>query len=156
MGQKPLRFVAALHKAVRQMTLCMEERMAELEVSASEAHLLNFVDVYGPCRIGELTRVMGASKYTMTSTLDRLVERGMVTREPNPEDRRSFLARATEAGARLGEMGREGVWKLEQAIAARVTEEDIQALERVLAAVSDATQIQVRDEDKAGRAQTET
>lgn len=143
-SQKPLRFVSALHKAVRQLSLCMEDRMAQLGLAASEAHLLNFVHVYGPCRVGELTRVMGTQKSTMTSMIDRLEDRGLLTREPNQEDRRSFLVAITEDGAELGGAGREQVWSLEQEIIAKASSTDVDALERVLAAIDEVTGVEVR------------
>ena len=118
--------------------------MDDFGLAASEAHLLNFVQVYGPCRVGELTRVMGTQKSTMTSMVDRLEERGLLTRDANPEDRRSFLVAVTEAGAELGAAGREQVWRLEQEVIAKSSLKDVEALQRVLAAIDEVTGVEVR------------
>jgi DNA-binding MarR family transcriptional regulator len=35
----------------------------------------------------------------LTSVLDRLTARGLITRDPNPDDRRSFIVRLTRSGS---------------------------------------------------------
>ncbi len=53
------------------------------------------------CReLGERTLT---SKGTLTGIIDRLAARGLVRRQPSPEDGRSTLVRLTPAGARLFE-----------------------------------------------------
>lgn len=47
---------------------------------------------------GRLIAETGVTSGTMTNRLDRLVERGLIEREPDPKDRRSVAARLTDAG----------------------------------------------------------
>ena len=58
-------------------------------------HLVRLGDGRTPLAIAEAFQV---SKATMTNTLARLGERGLVTLRPNPEDGRSKTVHLTEAG----------------------------------------------------------
>ena len=69
----------------------------------------------------ELYRSMMLSSAAMTNRIDRLEERGLVAREPDPDDRRGVRIRLTAAGLEL----------IEGALAAHVEGE-----ERLLAALS--------------------
>ena len=48
----------------------------------------------------ELARATHVEEQTISQTVDRLERMGMVTREPDPDDRRRFLVTATPAGKR--------------------------------------------------------
>lgn len=49
----------------------------------------------------ELAEGMGVDKSAMSGIVDDLVERGLVTREPEPSDRRCRLVTITDAGRRV-------------------------------------------------------
>ncbi|GGM58289.1 MarR family transcriptional regulator [Longimycelium tulufanense] len=51
--------------------------------------------------VGRLQNTMMISSGTMTHRLDRLEQRGLVEREPDPHDRRGVLVRLTETGRDL-------------------------------------------------------
>jgi DNA-binding MarR family transcriptional regulator len=55
----------------------------------------------GPLRTGDLATREGVSAPTMTRIVAVLVTEGYVVREPDPDDRRVWLVRATEAGAQV-------------------------------------------------------
>ena len=141
---RKLRYLSPLHKANRQASVFLEGQLADLGVSAPEAHLLAYVNVYGPCAIAELVRVFGFKKPTMTSMLDRLSERKLVKRGLHPNDGRSFLISVSARGSRLGESARQRVEQLEDEIAKRVSRPDVEGFERVIAAVGAATGIVLR------------
>lgn len=138
--------LSPLHKAHRQVSLYMESQMKDLDLSMTEGHLLSYVARYGPCTVGELLRVLGLPKSTLTSMLDRLEQRELVTRELNPADRRSFLVATTHAGAeRVTESGR-FLQEFEAAVKGRVTPEAIEGMHAVLEAISGVSQVDVRSE----------
>jgi len=56
---------------------------------------------FGELRLGDLAAKEGVAAATMSRIVATLVEAGYVTREPDPADRRAWLARATEEGERL-------------------------------------------------------
>ena len=58
--------------------------------------LLKLAD--GPRRIGDLSRALALDATTVTRQIDAMQARGLVTRQPDPEDRRSALVARTEEG----------------------------------------------------------
>lgn len=140
-----LRFISPVHKALRQISLYLSERMDEFEISPGEGHLLSYLYSYSPSPIGELLRVFGLKKSTLTSMLNRLVERGLVTREVNPEDRRSFLVGLTPAGSELARRVNRPVDELEEAIGKRVSDEELRGFNSVMSAIAEATAVEVRE-----------
>jgi len=51
-----------------------------------------------PVTAGDLAASEGVSPPSVTRSLNRLIELGYVTREPDPEDRRAWIITLTEAG----------------------------------------------------------
>jgi DNA-binding MarR family transcriptional regulator len=141
---RPLRYLSPLHKANRQAGVYLEGRLGGLGVSGPEAHVLSYVQAYGPCPVGELVRVFGYKKPTMTSMLDRLAERELITRELHPSDRRSFLVDLTPRGDRLAAVVRRGVEEFDAEIGRRVTAQDTAGFENVMRALAAITGVELR------------
>ena len=93
-----LEFLSPLHRASRQISIYLEAHTRALGVSPGEGHLLTYLGGYAPASVVELVRVFGMKQSTLTSMLDRLERAGLVRREVNPADRRSFLIHLTRAG----------------------------------------------------------
>ncbi|HEU4453062.1 MAG TPA: MarR family transcriptional regulator, partial [Longimicrobium sp.] len=129
-----LEFLSPLHKASRQISVYLEARNRELGVSTTEGHVLTYLRGYAPAAIGELVRVFGIKQSTFTSLLDRLEADGLVRRETNPGDRRSFLIHITEEGVALAERLTRGLETLEADIRARVAPRDVEGFHAVMAA----------------------
>ena len=55
----------------------------------------------GPLRLGDLAMKEGVAAATMSRIVAGLVEAGYARREPDPVDRRAWLATATEDGQRM-------------------------------------------------------
>lgn len=138
------KFLSPIHRAQRQMALHLERQQGDLGLSAGDVHMLAYLRSYGPCSVGELLRVFGLAKSTMTSALDRLVARGFATREINPADRRTFLVGATARGRALAESCGPLVARLEEEISRRITGRDLAGFEHVMKAIDDVTRIDVR------------
>ncbi|WP_246127557.1 MarR family winged helix-turn-helix transcriptional regulator [Amycolatopsis rhizosphaerae] len=56
---------------------------------------------HGPMRLGDLAAKEGVAAATMSRIIAGLVEVGYASREPDPVDRRAWLATATEEGERM-------------------------------------------------------
>jgi MarR family transcriptional regulator, transcriptional regulator for hemolysin len=70
-------------------------------VTPGEARTLVHVARAAPVRQSVLAEQMGVEAMTLSTFLDRLEERGLVLREPDPSDRRAKLVKATPAAAAL-------------------------------------------------------
>ena len=141
-----LKFLSPLHKANRQVSLYFEEQMTGMELSPIEGHILSYLRSYAPCPISELVRVFGVKQSTLTSMLDRFEGQDLIGRELNPDDRRSFLVKITRRGQTRANKLQETVEDLERRLQGRVSDDDIQGFERVMAAIDDLTKVEVRKE----------
>jgi DNA-binding MarR family transcriptional regulator len=77
----------------------LESALAAAGVDQGEAHVLSAL-ARGPMTVAALVEAVGVKRSTLTNILDRLELRGLVTREINPNDRRSFVVCPTRGGER--------------------------------------------------------
>jgi len=145
----PLRYLSPIHKAVRQIALYLEPKCAALGVSPAEGHLLSYLRTYAPCPITEIVRVFGIRPSTMTSILERLDGRGLLTREPDPEDRRSVRISLTREGRVVADRINRLVRDLEGRIGTRVGQRELAGFRSVMGAVEAATGVQIRKESSS-------
>lgn len=141
----PLDFLSPLHKASRQISVSLEAQTRELGVNPREGHVLTYLRSYAPASIGELVRVFGIKQSTFTSMLDRLETAGLVHREMNPEDRRSFLIHITDEGRELAERLNGRLEALEREIRAHVSARDVDGFHAVMRAIEEITRVRLRE-----------
>jgi DNA-binding MarR family transcriptional regulator len=144
MAPPPLVVLSPLHRAMRQVALYLEAALHGLPVQGTEGHLLSFLARYSPASCGELTRVFGVKPSTLTSLLDRLVARDLVTREVDANDRRSVLVAPTAEGRRLARRIDRNVRAFEGRLRARVSEAELRGFQAVMDAIAAETAIEVR------------
>jgi len=72
-----------------------------LGITPGEARTLAHVGRANPVRQTALAERMGLEAMTLSTYLDRLEERGLVTREADPTDRRAKLVTMTEAAEKV-------------------------------------------------------
>lgn len=137
-----LTYLSPLHRATRQIGLWFEERLPDL--IGTEGHMLSYLVPYGPCPVSELVRVFGAKHSTMTSMLDRLEKRGFIERKANPSDRRSLLIGITRKGQTAAAKVNALVEEIEREIGKRVSKRELEGFMKVMRAVEEATQVEVR------------
>lgn len=89
-----LREVARLYtRAQRVVADCCQ-------TTSTQCHLLTELGRSGPMPMGELGTRLLLEKSWISRAVDGLAERGLVTREPNPADARSWLVTLTADGRR--------------------------------------------------------
>lgn len=142
---KLLNFVSPVHKAGRQISIFLGRETSHFDAAPGELHLLNYLRLYGPCKVSELVRVFGYKNTTMTSILDRLEKRDYIHRELNPNDRRSFLVRTTAKGNRLALSSLKVVEEFDNKILAKINKSDLDGFKKVMAAISEVTEIEFRE-----------
>jgi DNA-binding MarR family transcriptional regulator len=140
-----LQFLSPLHKASRQLSVYLEQPLEGPGLTPGEGHLITYLNSYAPASIAELLRVFGIKQSTFTSMLDRLEQAGLIRREMNPADRRSFLIHITDQGRQRAEQSNRVLLDLEDAIRSRVTPRDVEGFEAVMRAVEEITQVRLRE-----------
>jgi DNA-binding MarR family transcriptional regulator len=99
-----LRLIPEIHRATHRIGIFLDG----LGITQGEGHILSHLGASGEATIAELHRALAHRRSTLTSILDRLADRGWITRETDPDDRRSFIIRLSKSGKRTaGEIYRE-------------------------------------------------
>lgn len=128
-----LRLVPGIHRATHRIGIYLAD-LREFGLSQGEAHILAQL-AGGPATIAELHRGLAHKRSTLTSILDRLVERGFVVRQVSPADRRTFTVTPTSRGRRVATRVHRHLEALERAVTAAVSTDDLRAFTKVLSAV---------------------
>jgi DNA-binding MarR family transcriptional regulator len=131
---KPLRLIPSVHRATHRIGL-YAARHHTAALSQGESHILALLASSSPMTIRDLHEGLAHKRSTLTSILDRLVERKLITREVGEADRRTFVVRLTKRGRQVAGDTLRHLADLERAVAARVNEADIQGFARVIAAI---------------------
>jgi len=98
------RVVTALNRISKRLDSYYREQFSELNLQRGDWGVLAELALHGeegsstPSRLADIT---GVSPSTMTHRLDQLVERGLVQRTPDPDNRTRMKVRLTRAGLEL-------------------------------------------------------
>jgi DNA-binding MarR family transcriptional regulator len=98
------RVVTALTRISKRLDSYYREQFSELNLQRGDWGVLAELALHGvdgsstPSRLADVT---GVSPSTMTHRLDQLVERGLVQRTPDPDNRTRMKVRLTRAGHEL-------------------------------------------------------
>lgn len=93
----PLRLISAIQRATSQIGNSIAS-VKGLSVNPSEAHILAHLAELGETTIDGLHRTLGLHHSTLTSVINRLVSRRLVSRRVYAKDRRSFVVHLTARG----------------------------------------------------------
>jgi DNA-binding MarR family transcriptional regulator len=91
-----LELIFSIHRATHRIGLYIQRHAPDL--TQAEAHILCHLHEFGDSPVSALHRAFAHKRSTLTSVLDRLEARGLVTRESSPKDRRSFVIKLTSSG----------------------------------------------------------
>lgn len=126
-----------LHPIVPQEWLSVDLTMSQLKVAL-------FLYTGGPVRMGILAANLGVSLATATGIVDRLVERNILVRETDPEDRRAIICRLSDEGrermAQLWEMRHDRVKKFLERMAPSDLELVLEGMDAILQATRELEQ----------------
>ncbi len=130
----PLRFVHPVHRATHRIGLFLDA-LREPGLTQGEAHILALLAHRSSANVADLHRGLAHKRSTLTSILDRLTERGLVTREVGKTDRRTFLVTLTARGRKLARRVSRHLSDLERDVVRRVSAADIKGFNNVVAAL---------------------
>ena len=125
-----------IHRATHRVGLYLAD-LRDDGLSQGEAHILALLATSGPATIAALHRGLAHKRSTLTSILDRLADRGFITRAVGADDRRTFVITPTARGRRAAARVHQHLADLEQAVARRVTSADVKGFKNVIAAVEE-------------------
>jgi DNA-binding MarR family transcriptional regulator len=130
----PLRFVHPVHRATHRIGLYLDN-LREPGLTQGEAHILALLAHRSPAKVTDLHRGLAHKRSTLTSILDRLASRRLVTRAVGKTDRRTFLVTLTAKGRKLARRISRHLSDLERSVIARVTAADIKGFNNVVIAL---------------------
>ena len=131
--------VLALHRTTHHTLHALSSALADLNLTAAEINALANLADRGALNVRELSTETGTRATTLTGVLDRLENRGYLTRELDATDRRSFRLPLTEAGQEVAERVRAAVSDLEGDALARLSPTQIAGFHAVVAALQAAS-----------------
>jgi MarR family transcriptional regulator, organic hydroperoxide resistance regulator len=120
-AQDPGSAILALHRATHATLHALTTRLADLDLPAADINVLANLADGVPRTVGALATATATRPSTLTSLLDRLTRRGLVLREPDPADRRSFVIVLTPGGRAAAKRAATAVADLERQALAAVT-----------------------------------
>jgi DNA-binding MarR family transcriptional regulator len=132
----PLRLVPPIHRATHRIGLYLAT-LDEQGLSQGEAHILALLATAAPATVAELHKGLAHKRSTLTSILDRLAERGYITRAVGERDRRTFVVTPTARGRAAARRVHRYLADLERAVQARITQEDLRSFVKVVSAVEE-------------------
>ena len=130
----PLQFIHPVQRATHRIGLYVAE-LRELQLTQGEAHILALLAEKSPLTVAQLHRGLAHKRSTLTSILDRLAGRGLITREVGKTDRRTFVVGLTRTGEKLAQRVNRHLEKLETRVRRKVNASDITAFTKVLSAL---------------------
>jgi DNA-binding MarR family transcriptional regulator len=143
----PLQLVHPVHRATHRIGLYLDD-LRERGLTQGEAHILGLLAHSGQANVADLHRGLAHKRSTLTSILDRLARRGLITRDVGETDRRTFVVRLTPKGRRLAQGIQRHLSALERAVIHRVKAADVKGFNKVVAALEQEAHQRVRSNRK--------
>jgi len=109
--------------------------LREQELTQGEAHILALLAESSPATVAELHHGLAHRRSTLTSILDRLADRGLITRSVGKADRRTFVIDLTSRGRKLARRVHRHLIALEDRVRRRVRQTDIAGFTKVITAL---------------------
>lgn len=129
------RVVTAVHRLSRRLNRWYDRQLADLDVTSGEWTVLEQLarsPDEAPLTPSELAAAANVAPSSMTHRLDRMVERGMVARSADPDNRVRVRVRLTDAGYGLYAQAIREADLVEADLLAGLTERQVQTLADLL------------------------
>ena len=97
------RLIGDLEFILRLLRPSIADDWFTVELTMPQLRVLFALRRHGECRMGAVASQLGTSMSSATGLIDRLVERGLVERWPDPGDRRSVVCHLSADGVELAE-----------------------------------------------------
>jgi DNA-binding MarR family transcriptional regulator len=123
---------AVLRPSLLRLTRLIRNQRVDESVTLTQVSAMVTLQKRGPMSAGELAAFERVQPPSMTKVLAHLEERGLIRREPHPNDRRQAIIAITEAGIDLLESERRSrdLWLTQQLT--RLTPEERALLRKIV------------------------
>ena len=118
--------------AQREGSRALNDALRHLELTASQAEVLDVLAEHQPVTLAELGRLLVCELGSPSRLVDAMVRRGLVSRVPHPQDRRAVTVELTERGRELAARLDEATGRLTDVIGRLLSETDISDLTGLL------------------------
>jgi DNA-binding MarR family transcriptional regulator len=111
------------------------DKLREEQLTQGEAHILALLAESSSATVAELHRGLAHRRSTLTSILDRLADRRLITRKVGDSDRRTFVVALTASGRKLARRVNRHLINLERRVRRQVRTQDVKGFAKVLSAL---------------------
>jgi DNA-binding MarR family transcriptional regulator len=101
------RVLQGISNIFREVLPLAHKELLEMDLTAPQLKVVLLLYLYGSKRMSELAGSLGVTLATATGIVDRLVERGLVSRENLKDDRRVVMCRLSAQGMEVTD----NLWK---------------------------------------------
>lgn len=133
-----LALIPAIHRAAHAIAAYVDAE-TNMKITQSEAHILAHLAAHGSSSVGQIYSAFGHKRSTLTSILNRLEDRGLVTCTVHETDKRSFLIGLTPDGEILAHGIHRKLKELEEEILGAFSPRDQNSALWLLTAVTTVT-----------------
>jgi DNA-binding MarR family transcriptional regulator len=127
-----------MNRVIRERTL---DSWVKLNLTIPQLKSLFYISRHGRVNLSGLASGIRVTPANVTGIADRLVEQGLLTRTPDPDDRRVSWLRATDKGKTLINDLREGRAQEMRRILDQLTEEELSTVARGFELVARAAEV---------------
>jgi DNA-binding MarR family transcriptional regulator len=132
-----------MNRVIRERTL---DSWVKLNLTIPQLKSLFYISRHGRVNLSGLASGIRVTPANVTGIVDRLVEQGLLTRTPDPNDRRVSWLSVTDKGKTLINDLREGRAQEMRRILDKLTEEELSTVARSFELVARATEVSERKE----------
>ncbi len=113
------------------ITKMYNEEASKFDGTMSIGYVLLKIDPQVGTPSTALASMMGMVVTSLSRTLKNMEDRGLIFREPNPDDGRSVLIKLTTKGCEMREHSKEAVLKFNQTVREHISEEELRNFMKV-------------------------
>lgn len=118
------RYIAVSFKVMKKGDALIKEQIGN-DLTEDQHYTLRYIHNAGECTSSELAEDFGVNKSAITAIINRLVEKGLITRRRDENDRRVIYLTLSEAGEILYEKTEKRIYKLVESIITKFESEEI-------------------------------
>lgn len=119
------RYTATMNEVYRRISNIMTEKVHQ-ELTTDQFSTLNYIYKNEPCTSSDIAHEFSIGKSAVTAQINRLYERGLLSRERDQNDRRNVYLHLTEIGKELMQEGTQKLYDVLGEILSEFNQDEIQ------------------------------